>query len=193
MVVYARTVIGRNVIIHSGTVLGGDGFGYADEGEKRIKIPQIGNVIIEDDVELGNNVCIDRATLGSTIVKKGTKVDNLVQIAHNDVVGENVLLCAQVGISGSSTIGKNVVLAGQVGIADHAQVGDDAVLGAQSGIPTKKKVPKKQIWFGSPARPLQDWKENFVYVHRMPQTIKKLEDKIASLEAKIAALEKKKD
>lgn len=193
VVVYARTMIGRNVQIHSGTVLGGDGFGYADDGEKRVKIPQIGNVIIEDDVEIGNNVCVDRATLGSTIIKRGTKVDNLVQIAHNDIVGENVLLCAQVGISGSSVIGKNVVLAGQVGIGDHAQVGDYTIIAAQSGVPTKKKVPEKQVWFGTPARPIQDWKENFAYVQRIPETIKKLEAKIANLEAKIAALENQKD
>lgn len=193
VVIYARTVIGKRVIIHSGTVIGGDGFGYADEGEKRVKIPQIGNVVIEDDVELGNNVCIDRATLGSTIVKKGTKVDNLVQIAHNDIVGENVLLCAQVGISGSSVIGNNVILTGQVGIADHVEIGDHVILGAQSGVPTKKKIPEKTVWFGTPARPIQEWKEIFAHTQRLPEAMKKLQTRIAELESKIAILENQKD
>jgi len=193
VIVYARTVIGKNVLIHSGTVIGGDGFGYADDGEKRVKIPQVGNVVIEDEVELGNNVCIDRATLGSTIVKQGTKVDNLVQVAHNVVVGENVLLCAQVGISGSSGIGKNAVLAGQAGVGDHAEVGDYTIVTAQAGLPTKKKIPPKQVYAGFPARPIQEWKESFVVQQRLPRIVEKLEKKIQALEAKIAALENQKE
>lgn len=189
VVLYHQTKVGKNVILHSGVILGGDGFGYADEKEKRIKILQIGNVVIEDDVEIGCNSCVDRGTIGSTIIKKGTKIDNLVQVAHNDVVGENVLLCAQVGISGSSVIGNNVILAGQVGVADHVEIGEGAILGAQAGVPDKKKVPPKVIYGGTPARPLQEWKEQVAFSRRGGKMIKKLDEKIASLEAKISELE----
>jgi len=187
--IYHQTKIGKQVILHSGAILGGDGFGYADDGNVRRKIPQLGNVILEDQVEIGCNSCVDRGTLGATIVKKGTKIDNLVQVAHNDVIGENVLLCAQVGISGSSKLGNNVVLAGQVGIADHVQIGDYSVVGAQGGVLTKKKIPPKTIWSGFPARPIQEWKESYVFSSRLPITIKNLEEKIAKLQEKIDRLE----
>jgi len=126
--------VGRRVIIHSGAVLGADGFGFAFDGTAHRKIPQVGGVLIEDDVEIGANTTIDRATFGDTIVGRGTKIDNLVQIGHNVVVGEHSLLVAQVGISGSSRLGRGVVLAGQVGVADHVTIGDGVIAGARSGI-----------------------------------------------------------
>jgi UDP-3-O-[3-hydroxymyristoyl] glucosamine N-acyltransferase len=152
---YDHCVIGNRVVIHAGTVIGSDGFGYVFTGEEHVKVPQVGNVVIEDGVEIGSNVSIDRATIGSTVIKKGAKIDNLVQIAHNVVVGAHTVASSQVGISGSSKIGDFVTLAGQVGIADHCEVGDGAILGAQAGLPSKKKIPPRKIFFGSPARPYE--------------------------------------
>src|SRR5262249_27037459 len=128
--------LGRRVVVHPGTVIGADGFGFAFDGARHRKIPQTGGVIIEDDVEIGANCAIDRATFGQTIVRRGTKIDNLVQIGHNVEVGEHSILVAQVGISGSSRLGRGVVLAGQVGVADHVSVGDGALIGAQAGVPS---------------------------------------------------------
>ena len=126
--------IGNRVIIHGGTVIGADGFGYVWSEGRHVKIPQLGNVVIEDDVELGANVCVDRATLGSTIIGRGTKVDNLVQIAHNDVIGEHVIMSGQVGLAGSVRVGNRAMFGGQAGVADHLTIGDDARIGAGSGV-----------------------------------------------------------
>ena len=147
-------VIGNKVIIHSGTVVGSDGFGYTpnEKGEYQ-KIPQIGNVIIEDDVELGSNVSIDRAAMGSTIIKRGCKIDNLVQIAHNVVLGEDTVVSAQTGISGSTKIGKNCILAGQVGLVGHIELGDKVIITAQSGV--SKSILKSGYYMGSPAREMK--------------------------------------
>jgi UDP-3-O-[3-hydroxymyristoyl] glucosamine N-acyltransferase len=147
--IYPETIIGKNVRIHAGSVIGADGFGYLWDGNQHRKIPQIGGVVIEDDVEIGSNVTVDRSALGNTIIKRGTKIDNLVQIAHNVVVEKNTILCAQVGIAGSSKIGENTILAGQVGIADHIKIGNKVIVAAQSGV--SHNVPNGKTLFGYPA------------------------------------------
>jgi UDP-3-O-[3-hydroxymyristoyl] glucosamine N-acyltransferase len=164
--------IGRRVILHAGTVIGADGFGFFWTEGRHLKIPQLGNVVIEDDVELGANVCVDRATLGSTLIKRGTKVDNLVQIAHNDVIGEHVIMSGQVGIAGSSTIGDRVVLAGQAGVVDHATVGDDVKVGAQSAV--VHNIPAGQTVWGTPARPIQAVKRELAALRFLPKLMKRL-------------------
>ena len=150
-VVYDGVVIGDRVVVHSGAVLGADGFGYAFDGRIHQKIPQVGGLRIEDDVEIGANTTIDRATLGNTVIGRGSKIDNLVQVAHNTEVGEDVILVSQVGISGSCKIGNRSILAGQVGVADHVKIGEGTVVTAQSGVPSD--VPPGQVWSGSPSRP----------------------------------------
>jgi UDP-3-O-[3-hydroxymyristoyl] glucosamine N-acyltransferase len=167
-----ETTIGKNVIVHSGTVIGSDGFGYAQEGERHLKIPQVGTVIVEDDVEIGANVTIDRGTLGETRICQGAKIDNLVQIAHNVVIGPNSLLAGQVGISGSTKIGSGVILAGQVGVTGHIEIGSKSVVGAQSGI--SKSVPPHSVLFGYPARPLQRTKRIEACLSRLPELFKKV-------------------
>jgi UDP-3-O-[3-hydroxymyristoyl] glucosamine N-acyltransferase len=147
--VYDDTVIGRKCIIHSGCVIGADGFGFILIGGKQEKIPQVGNVRIGDEVEIGANTTIDRATLGSTVIGKGTKIDNLVQIGHNCTIGEHSILCAQVGLAGSTTVGDYVYLAGQVGAAGHIKIGNRVMVGAQSGLTTD--IPEAAKYFGSPA------------------------------------------
>ncbi|MEA2068466.1 MAG: UDP-3-O-(3-hydroxymyristoyl)glucosamine N-acyltransferase, partial [Verrucomicrobiota bacterium] len=179
------TEIGARVIIHNGTVVGSDGFGYAvlDDG-LRTKIPQIGKVVIEDDVEIGANVAIDRARFGKTRIGKGTKVDNLVQIAHNVVIGEHSVLCGQAGISGSTTIGSRVIMAGQSGLAGHLQVGDGAIIGAQAGV--MKDVPAKDFVIGSPAMPHLQFKKivaNTILLPKLKDRLKKLEERIERLES----------
>lgn len=163
--------IGNRVIIHGGTVIGADGFGFVWVDKQYVKVPQIGNVVIEDDVELGANVCVDRATLGSTIIKRGTKIDNLVQIAHNDVVGEDVAISGQVGLAGSVQIGNRVILGGQVGIADHLTVGDDARIGAGSGVIKNVRSGETVWWF--PARPIERVKRELAALAFLPELVKK--------------------
>jgi UDP-3-O-[3-hydroxymyristoyl] glucosamine N-acyltransferase len=153
--IYPRTAIGKRVILHSGVVVGADGFGYVKEGKKNVKIPQMGKVEIEDDVEIGANTTIDRATLGKTIIRRGVKIDNLVQVAHNVVVGEDSIIVAQVGIAGSTKIGSNVMLGGQVGVADHVEIGDNVMVGAQSGVPSD--LAANQAYAGSPVLPHREW------------------------------------
>ncbi|MBU0633626.1 MAG: UDP-3-O-(3-hydroxymyristoyl)glucosamine N-acyltransferase [Candidatus Omnitrophica bacterium] len=179
-----RVEIGNRVIIHSGTVIGSDGFGFATVKGLHHKIPQIGTVIIEDDVEIGANVTIDRARFDKTWIKHGTKIDNLVQIAHNVVIGENSIVVAQAGISGSTVVGKNVVLAGQAGIIGHITIGDNAVVAAQAGV--TKSVPKGTCVSGYPAKPHKKAKRINACVQKLPglyKLVNQLEGKIASLEA----------
>ncbi len=172
------TEIGNRVTIHNGAVLGSDGFGYAVQKDgSRTKIPQIGKVVVEDDVEIGANVAIDRARFGKTRIGKGTKVDNLVQIAHNVVIGEHSVLCGQAGISGSSTIGSRCILAGQAGLAGHLTVGDGAIIGAQAGV--MKDVPAKDFVIGSPAMPHLQAKKMIANMITLP----KLKDKVRRLES----------
>lgn len=190
--IHDRTLIGNRVTIHSGSVIGGDGFGYVRHEGKHVKIPQVGNVIIEDDVEIGSNVSIDRAAIGSTTIKKGTKIDNLVQIAHNNTIGENTIIVSQVGISGSVTIGNNVTIAGQVGISDHLTIGDNVVIGAQAGLPTGKDLPPGTVWLGSPARPIKKMMKQFAAVSWLPNHYKefaKLREEVKDLKERLAAPE----
>ncbi len=177
--------IGNRVIVHSGTVIGSDGFGFAPTEEGHYyKIPQLGTVIIDDDVEIGANVTIDRAALGETHIHKGVKIDNLVQIAHNVVIGEHSAIVAQVGISGSSKVGKHVTLAGQVGLVGHIRIGDHVMIGAQSGV--TKSVPAKTIVSGSPAVDHSLWRKSQVSLLKLPDLLKN----IRSLEKRVQELEK---
>ena len=178
--------VGRRVIVHAGAVLGADGFGYAPDGGVHRKIPQVGTVVIEDDVEIGANTTIDRSTLGATIVRRGTKIDNLVQIAHNVDIGEDVIIAAQSGIAGSSRLGRGAVLGGQVGIADHVSVGEGAMLGAQAG--TTHDVPAGARMAGTWARPMLLARRIWVAQAELPEMaarLKKLERRIAELEARL--------
>ena len=185
------TFLGDRVIIHSGSVIGSDGFGFAKNGETHEKVPQLGKVIIEDDVEIGANVTVDRATMGVTRIKKGTKIDNLVQIGHNVVIGENSIIVAQVGISGSSNIGKDVVLAGQAGVAGHIEIGDHTIVGAQAGV--TKSIPPNTCVSGYPARPHQQAKKMQAYIARVPDlaiTLKELKKRIAEIENELEKTQK---
>src|SRR5262249_43256037 len=148
---YARTQIGNRVRIHAGTIIGSDGFGYVQDAGVHRKVPQIGNVVIGDDVEIGANVTVDRGALGPTVIGKGTKIDNLVQIAHNVVVGEHCLIISQVGIAGSTRLGNYVTLGGQVGLAGHLKIGNRATVAAQSGV--MHDIPDGEVWLGAPAQP----------------------------------------
>jgi UDP-3-O-[3-hydroxymyristoyl] glucosamine N-acyltransferase len=183
--------VGRRVIIHAGAVLGADGFGFAFDGQAHRKIPQVGGVLIEDDVEIGANTTIDRGTFGDTIVRRGTKIDNLVMIGHNVEVGEHSILVAQVGVSGSSRLGRGVVLAGQVGVADHVTIGDGVVAGAQAGIPFSVEAGQKLL--GSPARPIMQAKRIMLAEERLPEMLhrmKTLERRVARLESGEAATDR---
>jgi len=183
---YQGVEIGDRVILHAGAVLGADGFGYAREGRRQVKIPQVGRVVLEDDVEVGANTCIDRATLEETRIGRGTKIDNLVQIGHNVRVGEDSVIVSQAGVSGSACIGSRVVLAGQVGIVDHVRVGDDAIVGAQAGVP--REVPAGGVVLGSPAIPHLEYKRQLVAVAHLPElrkSLQALERRLQALEAKL--------
>lgn len=183
--------IGRRVRIHSGTVIGGDGFGYVMDGDQHHKMPQVGTVIVEDDVEIGSNVCIDRATMGATRIGAGTKIDNLVQIAHNVQVGRNCILCGQVGLSGSVIVEDNVVMAGQAGLADHVKIGKGAVLGAKAGI--MSDVDAGTFVMGSPALQQREFLKREAAARKLPEnvkTLRKMERDIQELQAQIAALTK---
>jgi UDP-3-O-[3-hydroxymyristoyl] glucosamine N-acyltransferase len=180
------TELGDRVAVHAGAVIGADGFGYARDGARYVKIPQVGRVILEDDVEIGANVAIDRATLGVTRIGRGSKIDNLVQIAHNVQVGEDTVIVAQVGIAGSSRIGSRVVLAGQVGVVDHLQIGDGATVGAQAGV--GKDVPPGAMVLGSPAVPHLEFKRQLAATARLPQMGRRLrvmEERLRALEAQV--------
>lgn len=179
--------IGKRVIIHSGTVIGSDGYGYVHYKGKYHKIPQVGEVLIEDDVEIGSNVSIDRATLGKTIIKRGTKIDNLVQIAHNVKIGEDSIIVAQVGISGSSEIGNNVILAGQVGIVDHVMIGDNSRVGAQSGV--NRDIETNQRVMGSPFMPFGKYARSHVVFTRLPE----IKNQLKAHEERLKKLEKQSD
>jgi UDP-3-O-[3-hydroxymyristoyl] glucosamine N-acyltransferase len=170
--VLERCIIGERVIIHSGTVIGSDGFGFAQDGSEHVKIPQVGIVQIDDDVEIGANCTVDRATMGKTWIQRGAKIDNLVQVAHNVVVGENSIIVAQVGISGSTRVGRNVILAGQVGVVGHVEIGDGVRVGAQSGV--ARSVSAGQTVSGSPAIAHRDWLKNCQILSRLPEMRKKI-------------------
>ncbi|HEY1790436.1 MAG TPA: UDP-3-O-(3-hydroxymyristoyl)glucosamine N-acyltransferase [Verrucomicrobiae bacterium] len=171
---YSRTQIGNRVRVHANSVIGSDGFGYVQEGPVHRKVPQIGNVVICDDVEIGAAVTIDRGALGSTIVGRGTKIDNLVQIAHNVQIGEGCLLVSQVGIAGSSKLGNYVVLAGQVGVAGHLKIGNRVIVGAKSGV--MEDIPEGETWLWIPAQPDRDAKRQALAMRRLPDLLKRVAD-----------------
>lgn len=183
------SILGNKVIIHSGTVIGSDGFGFVTVDEKHYKIPQVGIVVIEDDVEIGSNVTIDRARFDKTVIGQGTKIDNLVHIAHNVIIGRNCFVVAQVGISGSTVIGNNVILAGQVGLVGHIKVGDNCIVMAQSGV--SKSIPEGTTVWGYPAKPEKIAKRINAAAANLPRlydAVKELKKKIAELESRINKL-----
>lgn len=180
-VLYEGTEIGNRVRIHAGAVIGADGFGYVLDGGSHRKVPQIGNVIIKDDVEIGANATIDRGALGPTVIGKGTKIDNLVQIGHNVVMGEHCLLVAQVGVAGSSKLGSYVVLAGQVGIAGHLKLGSGVSIGGQSGV--MHNISDGEKWLGSPALPERQAKRILISLQQLPDLIRK----VAELENRLSS------
>jgi UDP-3-O-[3-hydroxymyristoyl] glucosamine N-acyltransferase len=183
VVIYDNTQIGDNVIIHSGSVIGADGFGYKFRNNQHLKVPHVGNVLIADNVEIGANTCIDRGALGSTTIGAGSKIDNLVQLGHNNKVGKNVIICGQSGISGSCTIEEGAILAGSSGIADHVTIGHHAVVMARSGVSQDIK-PAAQV-FGSPAQDRKvAWRE-LAALSKLPELLKKfklLENRVEQLE-----------
>jgi len=185
--IYHECVIGENCTLHSGTVIGSDGFGFAPQSESEfMKIPQLGNVVIEDHVEIGANVAIDRATMGSTIIRKGVKLDNLIQIGHNVEIGENTVMAGQTGVAGSAKIGKNCMFAGQVGIAGHIKVANGTKIGAQSGVPGDIKK-ENSILTGSPAIEHRDFLRSSVLFRKLPD----LKIKVDNLEKDLVLLKGK--
>jgi UDP-3-O-[3-hydroxymyristoyl] glucosamine N-acyltransferase len=180
---YPGARLGRRAEIHSGAVIGGDGFGYVFGEGRHWKFPQIGSVEIGDDVEIGCNTTIDRGSLDATVIGEGVKIDNLVQVAHNVRIGAHSVIASQTGISGSSTIGARVIIGGQVGIADHCTLEDGAIAGAQCGIPTGKTIRHGRTVWGTPARPIERFKEQYGYFARLPE----LAERVRKLEQEKAA------
>ncbi|MBW2119102.1 MAG: UDP-3-O-(3-hydroxymyristoyl)glucosamine N-acyltransferase [Deltaproteobacteria bacterium] len=179
-------VIGNDVIIHAGTVIGSDGFGFVQDGSTSVKIPQIGIVQIDDNVEIGSNNCIDRAALGKTWIGKGVKTDNLVQVAHNVVIGEDTIVVAQVAIAGSVLIGRQVIIGGQAAISDHVEIGDRVMIGSKSGI--AKSVSSGEVVSGTPSMPHRLWLKTSGLIKRLPQfseRLRYLEKKLEELEEKL--------
>ena len=183
--VYRRCRIGRRVVLHAGVVVGSDGFGFALPGRENRKIPQVGYVQIDDDVEIGANTTIDRGALGRTWIQRGVKIDNLVQIAHNVVIGEYSIIVAQVGISGSAQLGKGVVIGGQAGIVGHIRIGNGVMASARSGV--HKDVPPGQIVAGSPHMPHREWLKMEACLPKLPE----MRETLAALQRRVAALEEK--
>lgn len=181
--IYNNSVIGTHCTLHSGVVIGADGFGFAPQSDNNyMKVAQIGNVILEDHVEIGANTTIDRATMGSTIVRKGVKLDNLIQVAHNVEIGENTVIAAQSGIAGSSKVGKNCMIGGQVGISGHLSVGDEVKIAAQSGLTTN--IKDKQIIMGSPAMDHAKYIKSYIHFRNFEKVMSRLD----ALEKKLAKL-----
>ena len=188
-----KCLIGNRVILHNGCAVGSDGFGFAPRKQDYVKIPQMGKVIIEDDVEIGANCTIDRATIGETIIGQGTKLDNLVQVAHNVIIGKNTVIASQSGISGSTVLEDHVTIGGQVGVVGHIKIHKNAVLAAQSGV--TKNVQEGAVLWGTPAGPINERKKIEVSLRRLPETVKKvkaLENEISELRKKLTMLEAEK-
>lgn len=182
--IYAQSKIGARVYIHASSVIGCDGFGYTFAGGQHKKIPHVGHVIIEDDVEIGANTVIDRATLGTTVIGAGTKIDNLVQVAHSVKLGKHNILCAFTGIAGSTVSGERVIFAANVGVSDHVRIDDGVILGARTGVPPNKHLKEGNVYLGNPARPKEKAIEHELSVTRIPFMRKNLN----SLAKKVAAL-----
>lgn len=183
--IHDRVRLGNRVIVHSGAVIGGDGFGFVVDGGRFHKFPQVGDVVIEDDVEIGSNTTIDRGALDSTVIGSGTKIDNLVQIAHNVRIGRNCVIAAQTGISGSATIEDGVMIGGQVGVGDHVHIEAGAIAGAQAGIATGKVIRKGTMVWGTPARPMDQFRKIFALVQNLPA----LKERVAGLERRLKTVE----
>ncbi|MGR9100449.1 MAG: UDP-3-O-(3-hydroxymyristoyl)glucosamine N-acyltransferase [Gammaproteobacteria bacterium] len=183
--ILSDVTIGSHVVIHAGTVIGGEGFGYFWNGTRQQKVPQLGGVRIDDHVEIGCNTCIDRATFGMTRIRQGVKIDNLVQIAHNNDIGDHSIIVSHVGLSGSVTLGKRVTLAGQVGVADHITIGDGATAAARTGI--SKDIPPGQVDWGAPNRPIKQVMKEFACIARLP----KLMEQVKEMAKRLSELEKK--
>ncbi len=185
--IYENASIGNRVKLHAGAIIGADGFGFVRDGANGyVKFPQIGTVVIEDDVEIGANACVDRGSLGITLIGKGTKIDNLVQIAHNVEIGERVIIASQTGISGSTVIEDDCVIGGQVGFGDHARVLSGAIIGSKAGV-LPGKIVRAGIWWGVPVQPLDEYKRQNAYVKSLPrlrEEIKELKKQIKELKGK---------
>lgn len=179
--IYPGVQVGDRVILHAGVVLGADGFGYLFAEGRHQKFPQLGGLVIEDDVEIGANSTVDRGSLGTTRIGEGTKIDNLVQVAHNVRLGRHVVLAAQVGISGSVEVGDYAVMGGQAGVGDHVRIGEACVIGGQAGILPGKVVQKRSVLWGTPARPLAEFKKLYAHLSRLPSLAQRVKDLSARL------------
>lgn len=190
--VYDQTKIGSRVSIHASSVVGCDGFGYTFVDGQHLKVPHLGHVLIEDDVEIGANTVIDRATLGATVIGAGTKIDNLVQIAHSVKLGKNNILCAFTGIAGSTVSGDQVIFAANVGVSDHVRIDDGVILAARAGVPPKKHLKKGNVYLGNPARPKEKALEQELAVTRIPmmrKNLRTLSEKFSELSERMSQLE----
>lgn len=183
---YDGVTVGKRCILHAGVVIGADGFGFAPEGGRHLKIPQVGTVVIEDDVEIGANSTVDRSTLDVTRIARGTKIDNLVHVAHNCRVGEDVVIAAQVGISGGVTVGRRVVIAGQVGVNPQVEIGEGAVVTGQAGV--TKSVAPNDVYAGTPITRLRDWKRERIAAAKLPEVLPRIEERLARIERALAEL-----
>ena len=175
VVLYPGSQVGDRVILHAGVIIGADGFGFVFDGERQLKVPQVGTVRIKSDVEIGANSCGDRGAFDETAIDAGAKLDNLCQIAHNVHIGPHAIISSQTGIAGSSTIGRQAMIGGQGGIADYCRVDDYGIVGAQCGIPTRKRIPAGQVFWGTPARPLKDIKRQQADLGRLPKMRKEIQ------------------
>lgn len=191
--IYDNAHIGSHVSIHASTVVGSDGFGYTFEDNHHLKVPHVGHVIIEDHVEIGANTVVDRATLGTTVIGEGTKIDNLVQVAHSVKLGKHNILCAFTGIAGSTTSGNHVVFAANVGVSDHVRIDDGVILGARAGVPPRKHLKQGNIYLGSPARPKDKAIEQELATTRIPlmrKNLKSLSEKVSQMADRLEQLDK---
>ena len=190
VVIYPGVRVGNRVVLHAGTVLGADGFGFVFDGTRHLKIPQVGHATIGSDVEIGANACVDRGALDETVVSDGAKIDNLCQIAHNVQIGAHTTISSQTGIAGSTRVGARATIGGQVGIADYCRIDDHAMVGAQCGIPSRKRIPAGEVYWGTPARPLKDIKLQQAHLSRLPkiaEEVKRLRAEIEELKAKLSS------
>ena len=191
--IYDHCRIGARVCVHASSVIGSDGFGYTLEEGQHLKVPHVGHVIIEDDVEIGANTVIDRATLGATVIGEGTKIDNLVQVAHSVKLGKHNILCAFTGIAGSTVSGNHVIFAANVGVSDHVRIDDGVILGARAGVPPRKHLKQGNIYLGNPARPKDKAIEQELATTRIPlmrKNLKALSEKVAQLAERLQLIDK---